>query len=307
MRSHKRCRLESPSFPKRVLDVSNLETTGIIRLVASVSHCWGLGPMLTTKSTNIAEHENGIKLSNFPRTFQEAMAFALKMGVRYIWIDSLCIIQDSAEDWETESKKMANIYTDGHFTIAASRSRGSEQGLYSESPPENIGEKMVVSSSNGKEYPFRFRKPIDHNTWPLLKRAWVYQERWLSRRIFHFAIEEIVWECMESTRCECSHAVSAWDKSRSIDSKALHHKVLASASSDDLADQWREMVTKYASMSLTYTKDIFPALSGLAKTMESRGMRDYCAGSWKEGLTIDLLWRMKTGAMTYESRPDPWR
>ncbi|KAF2430163.1 HET-domain-containing protein [Tothia fuscella] len=312
------------SLPRRLLDLSgislvNMAPSGNIRLVeatktasgkmasetkyACLSHCWGKALLISTKTTNIDEMHTGVPFQSFPKTFQHAMIVAIKLGVLYIWIDSLCIIQDDPQDWGRESQKMASIYSKGHFTIAASHASGSTEGLFSQPADRYRGNELKVHDTDGTTKPVWIRRPIDHNTWPLLKRSWVYQERLLSRRIVHFAKEEIVWECMQTTVCECSRATSSWPASNNIDSKAQHHISLASSSQVDLADRWRTMVVAYTSMKLTYATDIFPALSGLVKSIEVDMGFGYMAGLWCRSLAVDLLWRFVNNNNNVCTRP----
>jgi hypothetical protein len=82
---------------------------------AALSHCWGLYPLLTTTTSNISSHSSrppgrsGIPLSSLPRTFRDAILIKRALGLRYLWIDSLCIIQDSDVDWEREWALMGEI------------------------------------------------------------------------------------------------------------------------------------------------------------------------------------------------------
>jgi hypothetical protein len=274
---------------------------------ACLSHCWGKVPIITTTSKTISDMTRGISFDSFPKTFQHAIITTLKLDVLYLWIDSLCIIQDSTSDWEHESKLMANVYNDAVFTVAASRATGAADGCFSQPTARYRGEEVIAYLEDGTTCPVWIRRPIDHNVWPLLKRGWVFQERLLSRRIIHFSNEEIVWECMERLTCQCSHVTSSWPASNNIDSKAQHHMSLTSNSSSNLTDRWRDMVCSYTAMRLTYEKDIFPALSGLAKTIHTRIRQDYCAGMWHDSLLIDMLWRLSNSINFSETRPQVWR
>ena len=149
------------------------------------------------------------------------------------------------------------------------------------------------------------------------KRGWVFQERFLSKRILHFTGEEIVWECREQTLCECSHALTAWSASDSLDSKSALDRHLSSAIITQPGDAWRDIVVRYTKLNLTFQKDIFPALSGLAEnfvlhasnttigSFMKLSSRDYCAGLWRQNLKIDLLWCVYNNKSN--SRPQSWR
>jgi hypothetical protein len=270
---------------------------------ACLSHCWGKVLLITTKTTNLEEMMHGIAFESFPKTFQHAMTTTLKLGISYIWIDSLCIIQDDSIDWEDQSKQMAAIYRNGHFTIAASRATGSTGGCFSQPEDRYRRDKIIANREDGTTFPLWIRRPIDHNTWPLLKRGWVFQERLLSRRIIHFANEEVVWECMERTTCECSRATTTWPASSRIDNKSQHHTSIANSSRADLADGWRGMVMSYTAMKLTYARDVFPALSGLVKSIELEKQSKYVGGLWLDSFAVDMLWRLVNNTNSIDSRP----
>jgi hypothetical protein len=101
---------ETSELPKRVVDVGIDDNT--VRLVEPIgetdtyirlSHCWGLEQIITTTGATIDYRKGGIVWSDLSQTFQDAIILTWRLGFRYIWIDSLCIIQDSAEDWQIES------------------------------------------------------------------------------------------------------------------------------------------------------------------------------------------------------------
>ncbi|KAJ4371276.1 hypothetical protein N0V83_004493 [Neocucurbitaria cava] len=210
-------------LPKRVLCIENdIENVDIkVQLVqdgnrrsnyVALSHCWGTHQTCTTTTDNINDRMSGIPWKLIPKTFQDAIELALQLGFNYIWIDSLCIIQDDAMDWETESSKMAEIYQDAALTLAATSSTGDYMGCYSKDMkapnelelqlPEDVGACRIA-----------VRQPLQH--WgdqtatglslhfPLLTRGWAFQERLLSSRVLHLCRSELIWECIEMTTCEC--------------------------------------------------------------------------------------------------------
>jgi hypothetical protein len=134
-------------LPTRVLDLEKdgegssvvlIETNGVIGRYMTLSHCWGATHPLTTTSTTINERKDGISLSNLPRTFKDFVDVAKGLGVRYVWIDSLCIIQDDAADWASEAGKMASVYSGSYLNIAGSSASGCQGGLFpSESTMDN--------------------------------------------------------------------------------------------------------------------------------------------------------------------------
>jgi hypothetical protein len=144
--THNMCnRSTSPALPRRVIDVRPFSSKDSIRLLETqnqrgnylcLSHCWGQTavPLMTTSKT-ISKWKDEIPWKLIPKTFQDAIAFVRLLGERYIWIDSLCIIQDDSEDWLTESAKMADVYHGSYLTLAATKSKDSHGGCFSRQDP----------------------------------------------------------------------------------------------------------------------------------------------------------------------------
>ncbi len=95
----------------------------------ALSHCWGgkISPLLTTET--LEPFQNRLSYAALPANFRDAIVITRELGIRYLWIDSLCILQDSKQDWQQESKMMAAIYRDSTLTISAMASSGSTQGI----------------------------------------------------------------------------------------------------------------------------------------------------------------------------------
>ena len=118
---------QSP-LPKRVLDLGGprdsevrlLTSEGeIIRRCVCLSHCWGTMTRLRTFTTNLDSHASCIPWDSLPPTYRDAVRFVRRLDIRYLWIDSLCIIQDDGEDWRREASKMASIFEGAYHTVAA--------------------------------------------------------------------------------------------------------------------------------------------------------------------------------------------
>ena len=122
---------------------------------------------MTTKSANISNYKQGIQFNALPKTFREAIIAVKRLGVSYIWIDSLCIIQDSLEDWAKEANRMAGIYSNSYLTLAASKSTGPEDGCFSVTPRKYLSKEFEVGLEIEKASKVYVRKPIDHSVWPL--------------------------------------------------------------------------------------------------------------------------------------------
>jgi hypothetical protein len=137
---HEHCNASIAPLPTRVLDLEFPSSLDAIRLwetegahghYATLSHCWGDIGHFTTSRASIAARKEGIKLEELPKTFHDAVIVARRVGTCYLWIDSLCICQDDAADWERESANMAVVYTNSYLTIAASGAQNNAAGCFS--------------------------------------------------------------------------------------------------------------------------------------------------------------------------------
>ncbi|OCL08305.1 HET-domain-containing protein [Glonium stellatum] len=204
--------------PERAPDVRLFEPSGALASYACLSHCWGKARSITTERKTLASHRDGIAWGSLPKTFRDTINFVRKLDLRYLWIDSLCIIQDDIDDWRRESAKMASIYQNSYITIAATKSADDHGGCYSTASPFDLDYPLTMKLSEKvsqatllqvyvREKILHFDDMQDVNAstaYPLLTRGWAYQERLLAPRVLHFCQKELVWECQEFTRCECS-------------------------------------------------------------------------------------------------------
>ncbi|OTA97108.1 hypothetical protein M434DRAFT_27179 [Hypoxylon sp. CO27-5] len=290
---HEKCSIpfQSSYFPKRVLDVRNdhivlREELNETRY-ACLSHCWGPSQSpIKTLTTTIDDFRKEIPWSALSKTFQDAVDICRRLGIDYIWIDSICIIQDSDEDWDIESMKMADIYENAYLTIAATKSTDGTGGCYASTDPETVFCRPIVENLvYCRKKPPEFNQFYRHKDWPLLSRAWVYQEMRLSPRVLHFGAEEVLWQCRTCRRSE----------SRSNDSDApttLTYNDRYVANADLLG--WYNTVYEYSHLALTFEKDRFAALAAVAQREASLRSPDdeFLLGLWKNTMLRDLLWQV---------------
>lgn len=180
---------------------------------ATLSHCWGQNLPIRTLPENIQEYYKGIPYSELPKTFKDAIGVARSLSIRYLWVDSLCIIQDH-EDWSYEAAQMSKVYRYGFINIAATGAADSTEGCHYERTPSSIqpttftiewSNSQVHGSKNYQVVPESDlwpRKLLDE---PLNVRGWVLQERILAPRVLHFGRKQLFWECREAVACETYH------------------------------------------------------------------------------------------------------
>lgn len=310
--THNVCSISEPALlPTRVIDIGD-QAEQPIRLFLgqgskdryiALSHCWGNQRIITTTLATLEDRKRNIPWESLSKTFQDAVIIARKLRVRFIWIDSLCIIQDDNEDWEVESGKMGLIYENSYLTISATASaHGNHVGCLGLRPSEKISSNEIKRHrEDGQPITVRVRKvPWDRHEAitfttlrstscePLLVRAWAFQERLLSTRIIHYTSSELIWECKTVLACECTRIRP--NIQNSIADMISHNFVRQLAPGPDLPIQWYRIVTQYSERGLTYECDIFPALSGIAKKLQAYGMGAYLAGIWSSDLIRGMLW-----------------
>jgi hypothetical protein len=326
---------EQPA-PTRLLDVSPedgsdvklIEAGGTLCRYATLSHCWGQTEAITTTVNSLEAHKTGIAWSDLCLTFQEAIIVTRNLGLKYIWIDSLCIIQDDEVDWRKEAMQMASIYEFSHITISATLSKDHDGGCFSKLSREFEAHRVSISAADG-ELTLYFRLMLPHCPYiiqsveqamefPVIDRGWVYQERLLSPRVLHFYTNEIAWECNTVNRCECLNPTASSNQSKRAlatqtnmnqirNPKESHtHSLHPSGDLANLALRWHEIVKEYSGLKITYEKDALPALAGLARQMmryREEGEK-YFAGLWSRTFFYDMLWSAEDDRA---SRPKVYR
>lgn len=181
-----------PELPKRVFAaekastsqcVEVIETGGLRGHYSALGHCWGPSdkrPLRTTKAT-LKEHLNGIAFEVLPKTFQDAVTVTRAVGLQYLWIDSLCILQDDEEDWLQESARMGSLYEKARLTIAASGAKDPTEGCFISERPRMSSVEIPYYSDADEEAGSIWVSMLPHYDpspvlGPLRNRAWAFQE-----------------------------------------------------------------------------------------------------------------------------------
>ncbi|KIW70322.1 hypothetical protein PV04_02605 [Phialophora macrospora] len=300
-------------LPTRLLDLSLALDNGNISLCesrslrvgvkyATLSHCWGgqCKKRLTVKA--LAEFQKGISLGDLPKTFRDAVLVTKALGLHYLWIDALCIIQDSVNgaDWIQEASMMGDVYANSHITLAATTSPNSEGGLLHRRSPLSVwpckvtatwkcfqaGELVISTPSWADETDLE----------PLASRSWAFQEWLLSKRLLHFGKDQVRWQCFCLAASEVYHDGDGGDdgglNAYGIPTKGIIVRLVQDP--QRTADRWLEIREGYSQKALTKATDRLPALTGIAR-MVHRTLNstegDYLAGIWKPHLLQELLWQ----------------
>lgn len=251
-----------------------------------------------------------IPFADFPKTFQDAITVSRALAVDYIWIDSICIVQDSKQDWDVQGSKMDQVYANCLLTLATDAAKDSQAGFLDTKERRssaNRNRRFKCQGLDGHEYEVFSRpqrrkgsrggfgyhygpRPLIEEDWldkagHLMSRAWCWQETILPPRVLHFLPDEITWKCEAISRCECQVEPHAIDHIHDTDKIA----------SFDMKQSWETIVHQYTTRHLTFSSDRLVALAGLAaqaylQRSISSPTVTYYAGAWSDTLPTALLW-----------------
>jgi hypothetical protein len=293
------------------LHSSNGEIAGYVAL----SYCWGGPQRHRTERNRIQRHVHALPMEGLPKSLQDAILLTRVLGIQYIWIDSLCIIQDCDEDRDREMARMANIYKNAIFTISAGRAKSCDEGFLGVQDKRvsslQMSIKLPMNCLNGAVgsvllYPSRKQSRGDDR--PIDKRAWTYQEKLLSRRMVNFLDDAVEWtgpNCEMSDDQMGNYELGATDRTYLNLTKlfgslsngirilylVLEYGHLAPEGLEDLPIYWWTAVYEYTHGSLSNLDDKLPAIAGVASEFHNLNGDGYIAGLWMSHLTKDLQWR----------------
>ncbi|OCL07138.1 HET-domain-containing protein, partial [Glonium stellatum] len=271
-RKHKACSITNAPLPTRAIDVGSadsdtlrlVETAGQTSKYVALSHCWGKCRAFLTTRANLNDRKRGFRMADLPGTFRDAVRVVRSLGIRYVWIDSVCILQGDVDDWEIESAKMAGVYENATLVIAAANAADDGEGFLKER------KRQYMPTSD--PYP------------PLHNRAWTLQERYLSIRIIFFYSLNLQWECKQAVWHELGRD--------NVRNNRLVQEIIPQPLENGGLSYcgWYKMVQDYTSRAITYETDKLPALSALAARVAQESKDTYLAGIWKGDLLRGLLW-----------------
>jgi len=330
-------------YPTRLIEISaNANQKPELRLIetserpanghyVTLSHCWGGANILRLTKQNLDDLKNEIPLDDLstPKTFKDAFNFVRRLSsqIRYIWVDSLCIIQNDSGDWAREAVQMYQIYRNSYCNISATASSDSHGGLYYGRDPHHLWEDEVnlnttdmpkagankgLQSTTSLGMDIRRCTILDPNFWnrivddaPVNRRGWVLQERLLAPRVLHFCDGQIAWECRHLDAAESypngapSTQLKSGEVIERVRLKALlpgeygsQPFVVNSEFSDATHENWKKVVERYSATKLTNDTDKLVALAGIAEVMAAHIPGRYIAGLWEKYLASQLLWRV---------------
>jgi len=278
-----------------------VQATGSPKYVA-LSYCWGpnANEHFKTVPSNLHIMEKSIPHQDLPQTLKDVFSLVRKLGYQYLWIDALCIVQDdNGAEWHTEAAKMGDVYANADLVIAAMASSGVNSGL-------NLASETNFTAEQKSEFHYIMRtcRTMTQQKWyqirstyPLLCRGWAFQERLLARRIVHFTIMELIWECTGDRWCECGGDVREKLTGSINNMNSALKQCRLDSSPLRLMKQtlmWRECVKSYSKRDLTVNGDRLYAINGIASYIRGPDSPSYHQlyfhGLWKDSMPWDLLW-----------------
>ncbi|KAM0490779.1 hypothetical protein ACHAP8_011247 [Fusarium lateritium] len=291
-------RLSNVSLPTRVVDVGTVSTP-LLRLVKcddmvstiylALSHRWGDDPKQhsgqTLKQNHITRY-NRIHLDELPLNFKDAIAVTRGIGVQYLWIDSLCIVQDDDDDWKRESVRMEQVYSNAKCVLAASSANSSMEGFLNRctTPPSFIA---LQSESGDVSYVSKnidnFKGDVDEAI--LNTRGWTLQERALARRTIHFSKSQVYFECSRGVQCE-----SLIRYTNSVETRYKGGRVMLV----------QNLYNQYSKRVFWDPQDRPIAISGLEKRLTSAFNTRGGYGVFQMFLERSLLWKKSDESHTLE-------
>lgn len=303
VQNHPECSHPASEFvPTRLLKVWTSQGRRLIQLIESdgspvrytaLSYCWGGEQDVRTTRSTFSRHRTRINFQDLPQTIRDAVVVTEKLGLEYLWVDALCIIQDDEEDRAREIDLMGHVYEKAEVTIMASRAEAVQAGFlqnllsYGHEKPDWVF-KLHYRDLSGQLSPVviaptRFRTPVDY----LSARAWAFQERLFSYRILEYSSTCVHWSCQSQRDCDrqggkCSAA--ELEKGIEIFRGLPDHNSAVSIAT------WHNLVDAFSQKSLTLARDRLPAIAGIAERFGVLSDVGYLAGIWKSSLPSGLLW-----------------
>lgn len=334
------CAASSSVLPTRLIDVSDGDRLHLYEAASeeegryvALSYCWGGPQEFQTTATTVDNRRGGFALSDLPQTLQDAVTVTQALDIRYLWVDSICIIQDDAADKANEIAHMADIYKRATLTISASKADSASKGFLHGDPDAETGlwknlvplafplpSPAASSLKDAMEMPREvfgtawlcdedvnmatsFRSSVD-------RRGWCLQERLLSNRLVSYG-RWPTWKCGLSAETDGGvYRENPRDAPHELQlsNSLFEHRQQTQQSGTSLhttfqlMHAWAKLVREYTQRELGDKSDRLPAIGGIASEISRLTGSPYIAGLWQTNLLHDLMWSTK--AKEWLIRPD---
>jgi hypothetical protein len=333
-------------MPRRLIAILNIGGSDHLSLLecsdpepyAALSYCWGNKEQVITTTTNLQRHRNILSFKDLPATVKDAITVVSKLGIRRLWVDCLCIIQDDNDDKAREIAQMPLIYSQATVMIAASHAKSVHEGFLTDRMP-HAGFELPYRCRNGEAGLITLRPGMGRYgepRQPLESRGWAFQERLLSPRILDYQSHHTEWVCQENkgdhrlTDGNFDIKDSNYDSDYDInfhpyiadDLSAFSAAILQKGDTpsgnstpftaernniDKYLQIWYELVERYTLRDLTISADRILAISAIADRFQPFLNDEYCAGHWKSRLHKELLWKSIEPVRGLKPRPSEYQ
>ncbi|KAI1429945.1 heterokaryon incompatibility protein-domain-containing protein [Xylaria sp. FL1777] len=337
---HPNCRTMLGEMPTRLIEITDTSETVSLRLCrtkevgrvpfAALSYCWGGEQPMKCLSSNIVSYGTTIPFEKQTQTIKDVIKVCQGIGLQYLWVDALCIIQDDPNDKYVEIAKMTSIYSIATVTIIAARSSSTTEGFLGERFPD-LREGAVVSyrcvdGEFGSVTLVKLSEEYEEVE-PIDERGWTLQERLLSSRIIEFGSRQTRWICSEIRNSGLFREkyTDGWRRDLSTSGKRspevmnLEHIRAAKSTIDfygrprhtqfmdyfTAMQQWENICATFTGRALTLSSDRALAVSGIAQIYAEVSGDQYFAGLWKSCFHSGLLWETAHNHLHHKNIPLP--
>jgi hypothetical protein len=310
-------------LPTRVIDVGApaskenprlVVTNGLKGQYAALSYCWGGEQPDSLQQDRLSAYSREIPSEKLPQTIKDAIIVTRNLGLRYLWVDSLCIIQDSELDKRSEISRMRLIFRHAFVTISAATAKTVFAGFLQQRPfplpsvsipitcPDGADGAVCLYQDAGESH--LLYSDSDH---PIEARAWTLEEKVLSPRVLLYSSTHLRWLCDSRQYSDggAQENFMDYDAARyrlPLEMRAeIPHPSRNNVSTESVYSSWRILVGEYTTRRLTAPRDKLRAIGGLAEQYARITNDVYCSGLWKSQLPTELLWRRNS--LTEAGRP----
>ncbi|KAH6627916.1 heterokaryon incompatibility protein-domain-containing protein [Chaetomium tenue] len=294
----------SPGAP--TTHVRLVATNGLRERYIALSYCWGAdtsGILILNASTHAALTQ-GVPETQLAKTHREVVSLARALGIRYVWVDALCIIQGDAQDWERESKAMAEAYGNAALTVIAARSAASKDGFITNDSlrAQRRPSPCVLPVDGSVDAGVLAVGPLRSDSYgPVAGRGWCFQEKMLSRRAVVFAEEQLGFYCAVKGVWENGVAKpNLWrprflqrpvSSTATTSNSGTPKRPAYMTAQDEMLQGWYGLLTQFTACQLSNPHDVFAAIIAVAQQASRVLNSRYLAGIWECDIVRGLLWR----------------
>jgi len=272
-----------------------METHGERGQFVFMSHAWGAPSPPITTMANYEMRMKGIPIEHMPPSWRDAIVVLQRLRINYLWIDAVCILQDSEVDWEIEAASISHYIADATMVLAAGSGTASRSGLFTSRPTENL--EVFPYTEQGWNFQstgsLQIRRPLTEAREAILKTnlqksAWTMQQTVLPERLLYYGDEQLYWNCQTCVLSEASSSQEGpiWKLASQL--RAIINDPRA-ISSPLLLNIWYGLVEEYSTKFLVRFGDRLPAFETIARTFVTND-DIYLAGLWRRDLHRALLW-----------------